>query len=391
MNACVLWSFFTEWQRTHVQRRFVGTCTIFQTEGMEHKDESLSSEENTEAADEQNNNQFKYNLIGMILQTLSMAIQLGAFALFKYAAINKKISLFEIILVSNFIQNMIAWILWNLPSSITLKPKHNKLWYGEKKNRYYIWLRGCLYWIDLYLYYKGISLMSLGDAEAIYFLGPIFTAFGGRVLFKEKFSRYFIFTFILTIVGLSIICEPIISDTKINYGLIFLIIGCVCYASMNLIVRKVQNAFWIQLEIAASFQAFAVWTPLAILINLMFDKYGIDINLDNEDNEWMISYDIFGLLASIGILVMSGLLFSVLSYQYGEATKVSWMEYTNVPFGYLFQYLLDGIYPTVSQIIGALVVMSSCIVGAIEQYLEYTNNSNDKLLESKVKTYDSIN
>eukprot|EP01084_Bolivina_argentea_P291990 501895_1 len=331
-------------------------------------------------------NQFKNNIIGMLLQTLSVFFLITAYALFQYASNHMNISLFECIITANIIQNITAWILWYLSSykfilQITQKSKYNILWYGEKEYRKFIWLRGFFYCCDLYLYWKGISLVPLGDAEAIYYLCPIFVAFGGRIFLKETFPKTIVIILILITIGLIFISQPkwlinifnhnvsnsnyYISNSINILGLISLILGCFAWAAMSLMVRKAQKAHWLQLEIVGSFQAFVIWAPILILISYIFN-----IDLDNNGTVYF-TFKAFGIMTVIGLLTMIGLLFSVLSYQIGETTQVSWMEYINLPLGYLYQVILTNSYPNVYETIGGCIVMSTCFIGFIEQYCQY--------------------
>eukprot|EP01084_Bolivina_argentea_P300390 517972_1 len=121
------------------------------------------------------------NILGMIMITFSTFLLMTADAIYKYTTNCKNVSLLQCLLICDLIQNIIAWILWNLPSTFTKKSTNIKLWYGEKEYRYSIWFRGFFYFCDSYFYWKGISLIPLGDAEAIYFLCPIFVSFGARL------------------------------------------------------------------------------------------------------------------------------------------------------------------------------------------------------------------
>ena len=331
----------------------------------------------------------KNNMLGMIFVTSSTFLLISADAIFKYGSNNLNASLFQCIIISDFIQHSFAWIFWFLPSSITQKSEYHKSWYGEKGNILNICLRGFFYWCDSYFYWRGISILPLGDAESIYFLSPIFVAFGARIFLKETFSKTFPIIFILTIIGLLILCQPRFLTKSITFnknnnqhdskyynssdiniwGIISLIIGCIAWSLMSLMVRITPTAHWIQLELVSSFQTFAIWTPILLFINQFIKN---DFNLDNN-GEWSLSINIIIICIIMGILSIFALMFLVLGYQYGEATKVSWMEYMNVPIGYLYQWIIFNQPPNIYETIGALIIFSTCIIEAVEEYYNYKN------------------
>eukprot|EP01083_Nonionella_stella_P019690 54682_1 len=333
----------------------------------------------------------KNNLIGMCLITAATWLLMTAYALLKYTTDDINVSLFECITITNFMQHCIAWLLWYLPSEFTKKQDYVQLWYGEAEYRYNIWFRGFFYWADLYLYWYGITLMPLGDAEAIYYLCPIFVVLGARIFLKEQFSKMFPIIFTFTVIGLTIMCQPkfIVDwfDASANTrfesrsingrGIIMLIGGCVAWAGMSLMVRSAKKAHWIQLEIVSSLQAFAIWTPLLVLINRFIDTD--DFNLDTN-GAWMLGSDlsgeVIGLTAIISLLTVLALMLIVVGYQYGEATKVAWMEYMLLPFGFVYQIMMFGVMPNIYEITGIVIVLSTCLLSIAEEYYNYVQLQN---------------
>eukprot|EP01084_Bolivina_argentea_P290325 498662_1 len=334
---------------------------------------NISENENTNSTN---------NIKGMLLITLGTFLLMSAYALLKVVSNKFQISLFECIIISNFVEYLIVVCLWFVPSSLTKKPSYVKYWYGEKEYRVSVWCRGFFYWCDVYFYWKGITLVPIGVAETIYFLCPILIAFGAKIFLDEKFSTLFPLVFIFTILGLVIVSQPtwlmnIIGKTTNDsglytarsisiYGVILLIMGCVSWAIMSLMVRQAQKAHWLQLEIVSSLQAFLVWTPILVFIDFIIGNY-VDFSLGNG-GIWTLSFDTALMIIAIGILTGSGLMCTILGYQYGEATKVSWLEYTFLPFGYFYQWVLFNKPPNIFEITGTCLVMVTCVLSVIEQF-----------------------
>lgn len=319
------------------------------------------------------------NIKGMICVAISVFLLISADALFSYASTTMSISLFQCLIMVNVVQHLLAWALWLAPSSLTRKPAHNKQWFGEPENRTLIWLRGLFYFCDDYFYWTGLSLLPLGDAESIYFLCPVFIAFGARFILKENFSKTFPLMFVLTAIGVVILSQPrwitnlfdsngsaaFVHSEEINlWGVFSLCIGCACWALMNLTTRCIPKAHWSQFELTSSLQSFALWTPLLILIN--FALKGTDINLDNGGN-W--DFSLYPILACVGIGTLSvvAFIFLVTGYQHGEATKVSWLEYMNVPIGFVYQYILFSESPNIYETVGAFIMLSTGLIEIAEE------------------------
>eukprot|EP01083_Nonionella_stella_P185043 673651_1 len=318
------------------------------------------------------------NIRGMIFVTFSVILLLAEDALFKYASNHFKLSLLQCIFVATLTQHALAWMLWFLPPSITRKECHHKIWCGEREQRLFIFLRGFFMFCDDYFYFRGILLLSLGDAEAIYFLCPIFVAFAARIFFKEHFSKCFPFILVMILIGLTVLCQPkwllslfgshqIYEPTVINpLGVIFILMGCVSWALMSLMVKMVPNAHWIQFELVSSGQSFAIWVPLLMLLDhFVFEDFHIDHGI------WSFSIQSILFCMGIGLLTLFALMFLVVGYQQGEATKVAFMEYVTVPVGYLYQYILSGQTPNVYETTGAIIIVGTSLIGMFEEYYDY--------------------
>eukprot|EP01084_Bolivina_argentea_P290324 498661_1 len=321
------------------------------------------------------------NIKGMLLLTLGTFLLMSAYALLKVSSNMLQISLFECVIISNFVEYLIVVCLWFVPSSLTKKPSYVKYWYGESDYRTSVWLRGFFYCFYVYFYFKGITLVPIGVAETIFLLCPILIAFGAKIFLHETFSKLFPLVFLFTVVGLVIVSQPkwllnivdkTIDDTgRYNatsisiYGVIILIMGCFSWAIMSLMVRQAKKAHWLQLAIVSSLQTSLVWTPMLVFINFIIGDY-VDFSLDN-DGIWTWSFHTALIIIAIGILTGSGLVCTILGYQYGEATKVSWLEYTFLPFGYFYQWMIFNEPPNVFEITGTALVMVTCVLSIIEQ------------------------
>jgi len=349
----------------------------------------------------------KNNIVGMLCVSMSVFLMISADALYKYMCLPMNIPLLQCLLVANLVQHLFAWILWFMPSSITKKPDHITKWYGESESRFLIWLRGLFYFGDDFFYWIGLSRLPLGDAECIYFLCPIFIAFGARLFLKETFSRTFPFIISLTAIGVTILCQPRWltdflgakksggwSSEELNpVGVTSLVAGCMCWAAMNLMVRRIPKAHWTQLELTSSLLSFAILSPLAIGIYFALKPgFVLDASISHLNAHWQGSLTAIGICAAIGTLSVFAFMFLVVGYQQGEATKVSWLEYMNVPIGYVYQYIIEGNTPNAFEIVGAVIMLTTGVIEMAEEWYYYrqTKVRLSLLMENEVDDFDPM-
>ena len=73
----------------------------------------------------------------------------------------------------------------------------------------------------------------------------------------------------------------------------------------------------------------------------------------------------------IGALGFTALMFNVIGYQIGDATKVAWMEYLDLVFAFLYQWLYFKDEPTIWEIVGCSMLFSTCLIHLGEEYWHY--------------------
>eukprot|EP00484_Ammonia_sp_Unknown_P030398 CAMPEP_0197037586 /NCGR_PEP_ID=MMETSP1384-20130603/14753_1 /TAXON_ID=29189 /ORGANISM="Ammonia sp." /LENGTH=440 /DNA_ID=CAMNT_0042467907 /DNA_START=41 /DNA_END=1363 /DNA_ORIENTATION=+ len=349
------------------------------------------------------------NITGMLCITLGCSLLTSAYAILKYLQNELGVSLFECIIVLHMIEHLIAWALWLSPDWILKKPDYCQTWYGEKEDRLNIWLRGLFYYGDLYFYWYGITIVNLGDAETIYLLTPMFVALAGKVFLKDELSAMFPLILTLAFIGVTVLAQPewlvdFIHQDILNQssedeaypetrpisvkGFCFLLTGALSWSCMNLMVRGAKKAHWIQFELTTTLQAFAIWSPLLILIDYFTD----DID---SPGTWRISWEIMFLFILGAVLCFGALVCFVLGYQMGESTKVCWFEYFAVGFGYLYQITLFENYPTSYEVVGSSIMLSTCFVGIGEEYYHWrkaqgNGDDNAHAVTTAIHTFENI-
>ena len=153
--------------------------------------------------------------------------------------------------------------------------------------------------------------------------------------------------------SLVFICQPSFIFGGTDYrdlswkGVAFMFADVFCWSATCLLIRTAKSAHWLQLEIATSMQTIFLWCPLLIMIDRLL------INSDVlEDGDWDFSWYTVVTMIILGVLGFFSVMCTVIGYQIGDATKVAWMEYLDLVFAFLYQWLYFKEVPTTWEIIG---------------------------------------
>ena len=92
--------------------------------------------------------------------------------------------------------------------------------------------------------------------------------------------------------------------------------------------------------------------------------------------EWDFSVETGVIMAIMGVLSFMALMCNVMGYQIGDATKVAWMEYLDLVFAFLFQWLCFGEEPTMWDMVGCAFLLSACLVNVAEEWVRYKRSRN---------------
>jgi len=94
-----------------------------------------------------------------------------------------------------------------------------------------------------------------------------------------------------------------------------------------------------------------------------------------EGGEWTISLYNTGMMMLMAAMGFAGLLLSVIGYQIGDATKVAWMEYLDLVFAFVYQWLYFKEEPDMWEFIGASLLMCICVIHVCEEFLKWRKHS----------------
>ena len=225
-----------------------------------------------------------------------------------------------------------------------------------------------------------------------------------RIFLGERLPSTFFLTLIITVSGLIFICQPTFifggGDAISWQGVAFLIGTVIAWSGACVLVRTAKKANWLQLEITATTQSLLLWCPLVIILNRFWLHSD---GLSGGDWDWSLETGIYSasfflvfcvceykiqnviyinmtgiVMGIIGVLGFLALMLNVIGYQIGDATKVAWMEYLDLVFAFLYQWLYFGDIPTNWEIIGCCMLLSTCLIHLGEEYYHYVQAKKSK-------------
>mmetsp|Transcript_16417 Transcript_16417/g.29654 ORF Transcript_16417/g.29654 Transcript_16417/m.29654 type:complete len:413 (+) Transcript_16417:336-1574(+) len=242
--------------------------------------------------------------------------------------------------------------------------------FGESRQRPILFLRSGLYWGFLSLFWGALAHMPVGDATALVYCAPLFTALFGWLLLGEKVPPGCSWCLTLSLVGVGLITrpaflfgdygtDPTVSIAEYNSGMLYAFGSAVVGGLLPVLVRKSKECHWATVEHVADLCSSAIFTPVALAVISLRQKYGA-VPDDDAPRIWDGLQDPTKLLLLllISVLGFAGLGLQTYGYQRERAARASAMNFLEIPFSYALQYLLFGDALSPIQGLGTLLVIS---------------------------------
>eukprot|EP01083_Nonionella_stella_P318441 1164040_1 len=288
------------------------------------------------------------------------------------------------------VQLVLAILWWNLkrPSKPYLSASLNENtdakiehWYGDPPFIANIWLRGFLYASNQFIFYISLILLPIGDDQCILYQSPLLIVYFSAIILKEKLPEWYILSpaTLMTICGILLISQPVFVLQLIDrereyeplniYGLITACVSAINWVPIVLLIRKARDAHFLQLEFASSGCVCFVTLPLTLVLN----HYWLHIEFIGsfDINEWSFDGYSIAIMIGLGFCGFAQILCSVIGYQMGNATYVSWLEYITIPIGFLYQTIIFNDAPNKYEIIGGTLVTIGCLMPFTKQLWIY--------------------
>ena len=248
------------------------------------------------------------------------------------------------------------------------------------------------------MYYYAVTIIPIGDAVATFSLYPITTAFVGYFCLNEKLIRLHGVALICAIFGAILLSQPHFifnsnnndsnnnNDNKkhnhddddtnmIGYGvcIIAAILVGFAFVALRKLPKMDKNIF----VLSFGFSCFV----LGLIFSFIINPKGIKFPNYNQVINSVISRKRF--YCECGILFGSGLIgyISNLSITYGaqrmQSSLSSLLRSTDTIYTYIFQIVLFNQIPTLTTIMGALLVVISVIMASYAKYKQNQSKSSE--------------
>jgi drug/metabolite transporter (DMT)-like permease len=203
------------------------------------------------------------------------------------------------------------------------------------------WLRAVIGIVMLSLFAYGIRTLSLAEAYAIFFVGPILITALSVFVLKERVNAARWVAIAVGMAGVLVVLRPS-GAGFLTLGGLAVLVSAVCYAvsavTGRILARTERSehmVFWLMLMMAVGATALAAPAWAAVRAEH---------------------------LAPIGVLAVSGFLAQLAlteAFSHGEASVVAPFEYTALAWGVAIDWLMWHTLPDQATLVGAAIIIGS--------------------------------
>ena len=262
------------------------------------------------------------------------------------------VSLYEIYLIRTLVSFALILIFLKLTKKpIVFKSEYPVLTF----------CRVILFFFGFSSFYVSLTVLPLGTATALFFVTPFLITIFAHFILKEEIGIRRWSAIVVGFVGVYITLNPDFSD--FNYLSLLPILCALCYSLSMIIIKKTSE------KDSVYTQTFTFYIG-AILISIIFYFIIGDGQYNSSDHpasqfifrKWFVNFETNILLMTItGITATAAFLFLFTAYSIASPSVVSPFEYSILFWSPLIGWLYFNEIPTLSTVIGILVIVSSGI------------------------------
>lgn len=230
----------------------------------------------------------------------------------------------------------------NLIIAVNILKRDKISFWGEKKNRKYLVIRGILGLLGVICNFYAVTQMNLSDASMLFNLTPFFVTLFAVFFLGDKILKVEYVSLISAFVAVLLVIKPQFNMSII--GGIIGVIGAACAGGAYTLVshiNKKENPTTIVFYF--TFVSVIIMTPF-ILFNF------VKPNL----------FELF-LLICTGIFASVGQFMVTLAYKYGKPSEVAIYNYTSIVFAIVIGFVIWGEIPDKWSILGSLILIGTGI------------------------------
>tara|TARA_B100001250_G_scaffold198552_1_gene170324 strand:+ start:133 stop:1083 length:951 start_codon:yes stop_codon:yes gene_type:complete len=262
------------------------------------------------------------------------------------------VSLYEIYLIRTLVSFALILIFLKLTKKpIVFKSEYPVLTF----------CRVILFFFGFSSFYVSLTVLPLGTATALFFVTPFLITIFAHFILKEEIGIRRWSAIVVGFVGVYITLNPDFSD--FNYLSLLPILCALCYSLSMIIIKKTSE------KDSVYTQTFTFYIG-AIIISIIFYFIIGDGQYNSSDHpasqfifrKWFVNFETNILLMTItGITATAAFLFLFTAYSIASPSVVSPFEYSILFWSPLIGWLYFNEIPTLSTVIGILIIVSSGI------------------------------
>ncbi len=236
-----------------------------------------------------------------------------------------------------FFRNLINFII-----AIYIVKKNNVSFFGKKKNRFFLVVRGILGFLGVICNFYAVTKMNLSDATMIFNMTPFFVTLFAVFFLGEKILKIEYFSLVLAFIGVLLVILP-----KFNIGIIpglIGLLGAACAGGAYTLVSHINKE-----ESPATIVFY--FTFISVIITIPFMAYNFIVPNFKE----------LLILIAVGIFATIGQFMVTLAYKYGKSNEVAIYNYTSIIFSILIGYFIWSEIPDKWSIIGSTILITTGI------------------------------
>ena len=209
-------------------------------------------------------------------------------------------------------------------------------------------LSGISFW------FLAVRSMPLGQATTLFQSSVIFVTLLSPFLLNEKVG-WFRWTAVLTgLIGIIIVTDPF--SSAISIAVIYGILAAFSGAILAILLRRLGRSD--KPTSIALWYNFSGTIVIAVILIIMPKQ------LSSIDSQILIDLILLGAVASVLQI------FFTTAYKYLDAVVVSSMRYIQIPLSGFAGYLLFSESMSLNQILGAIIIICSCLVIAWREFVK---------------------
>lgn len=222
-------------------------------------------------------------------------------------------------------------------------------------------VRGIFLFLSYTTYMMGLAALPLADVESIRFSGPLMITILSVLMLREKVELPRWLALIVGFMGILLIIKP--GSANFNEGSVFILVSVLFYALNAILTRRLQTT-----DSSATMAYFSTLVYLACVLIVspltaaVGEIPGAHPSIAFLFHAWTIPTLLdFTIMCALGFVWATWMYFMTRAYGEAQASVVAPFEYTSLPIGVMWGFVIWRQLPTLMTWAGACLTLLSGI------------------------------